>query len=403
MSENNPIYDDDIDLFELFQDLWNRKWSIIAITFITALFGITYCLFSPNSYQVSTPIQSADNNVFVKYNSLNYMIRETEKQLEMKVNIVDLTGSGSSFLTNITFDSRSVFEMFITEFNNYQSMINVLSKDEYVKQSIKDLDEIGKKRALISYAKLFKLEQVKQLKPSSTDESWLLSFVWVDPTRGTRLLNDAIEQILLKIQEMAKIKYDELASVIDVINSRTLESLSHEISLLKKNQIALDTKRIYYLKEQSSIAKELGIEANRLDGNALRQTTQNAISVNVNSIDVPYYLRGTTAINKELEIMETRTMEASLLMTGNYISINEEIIRLANDLTSKQIRRLSNMIEKDNPNNWLNYNLLLADIKTQKSNKVIVLLSIILGGMLGVMYVLISNATRRHIYKVRKT
>ena len=403
MSENNPIYDDDIDLFELFQDLWNRKWSIIAITFITALFGITYCLFSPNSYQVSTPIQSADNNVFVKYNSLNYMIRETEKQLEMKVNIVDLTGSGSSFLTNITFDSRSVFEMFITEFNNYQSMINVLSKDEYVKQSIKDLDEIGKQRALINYAKLFKLEQVKQLKPSSTDESWLLSFVWVDPTRGTRLLNDAIEQILLKIQEMAKIKYDELASVIDVINSRTLESLSHEISLLKKNQIALDTKRIYYLKEQSSIAKELGIEANRLDGNALRQTTQNAISVNVNSIDVPYYLRGTTAINKELEIMETRTMEASLLMTGNYISINEEIIRLANDLTSKQIRRLSNMIEKDNPNNWLNYNLLLADIKTQKSNKVIVLLSIILGGMLGVMYVLISNATRRHIYKVRKT
>ena len=69
-------------------------------------------------------------------------------------------------------------------------MIDVLSKDEYVKQSIKGLDEIGKQRALIKYAKLFKLKP-----PRNDEENWLLSFVWVDPWRGSNLLNDAIKQI----------------------------------------------------------------------------------------------------------------------------------------------------------------------------------------------------------------
>ena len=41
--------------------------------------------------------------------------------------------------------------MFIAEFNNYEEIIDVLSEDEYVKQSIEGLGEIDKQKALIEF------------------------------------------------------------------------------------------------------------------------------------------------------------------------------------------------------------------------------------------------------------
>ena len=399
MSKKNLIHDDEIDLYRLFEDLWNRKWSIITITFLTTLFGTTYVLIQPNSYQVSTPIHSANNSVFVKYKSLNYLISEIEKGLDMRGNQEYITNvSESSLLSSNTLDSRSIFKLFISEFNTYEAMIDVLSKDEYVKQSIKGLDEADKQRALIQYAKLFKLKP-----PLEDEKNWLLSFVWVDPWRGSNLLNDAIKQILANAQEMVKKNNDELALSIDTINSQSLEVLSNEVNLLKKKQIIRDSKHINYLMEQASIAKELGIYANTLDEYTLRQSAQRAISVNVTSIDVPYYLRGTTAINTEIALIEGRSTEASLLMSADYIKVNEDILELENDLNSSQLRAFSDMVENDDPNNWLIYNLDLADIKSLKNSKAIIILSIFLGGMVGVIYVIISNAYRMRKNQVRKS
>ena len=42
MTEVRPPYDDEIDLFELFETLWRGKWKIITTTFVAALLGITF-------------------------------------------------------------------------------------------------------------------------------------------------------------------------------------------------------------------------------------------------------------------------------------------------------------------------------------------------------------------------
>ena len=77
---------------------------------------------------------------------------------------------------------------------------------------------------------------------------------------GERLYEDAILKKKVNIRNVAKENIDDLATAVDIRNSRELESLHNEMSLIENKQMDRDKKRIQYLIEQSAIAKELGIE-----------------------------------------------------------------------------------------------------------------------------------------------
>jgi len=149
-----------------------------------------------------------------------------------------------------------------------------------------------------------------------------------------------------------------------------------------------------YLVEQSAIAKELGIDTNTLDANALAQTPSSGMSLNISSNE-RFYLRGFKAIDKEISLIRSRSEEGQLLLASGYLEITKKIMSLENDLSVSHIRNLLKYIENDNQNDWVQFDLTLADSKSQKNSKLYVALSIVLGGMLGAMYVLISNSIRK--------
>jgi LPS O-antigen subunit length determinant protein (WzzB/FepE family) len=185
-----------------------------------------------------------------------------------------------------------------------------------------------------------------------------------------------------------------LADAIDVRNTQNLEKLRTKLSVIKQIQIINSKQRIQYLLEQSAIAKEVGIETNRLDANALSQSSQNAISLSVNSSDVPFYLHGFKAIDKEILLIKNRSEEEHLLNSSVYLAAKEEILSLEKSLSSSQLRKISEVIVSDNVNDWVEFDLGIADVKSNKKPILYVALSIIFGGMVGVMYVVISNAIR---------
>ena len=375
----NQVQDDEIDLFELFQTLWDGKWKIILITFVAAIIGVVFSVVKPNSFEVSAPIQSGKQSVYLKYTSLNDFLKNEGMLYQVETNP-----------NGYIFDSDSVFKMFIAEFNDYEEMVDAVSTSEFVQKSIKDLDDDDKQRALIDFAKAFELKA-----PSKNEENWTLSFEWHDAIEGAKLFNDAIRQTLSNTKNISVSNVNELAKAIDIRNTRNLEQLRNKLSLIEKNKIDRNKKRIQYLREQSAIAKELGIETNRLDANALHQSSQNAISLSVNSNDVPYYLRGYKAIEKEIALIESRSDEDNLLISDGYIKTKKEIISLETDLSSSQLRNAAEVIANDIPNDWVQFDLSIADVKSQKKSMLYVALSIVLGGMVGAMYVLISNAVRK--------
>jgi LPS O-antigen subunit length determinant protein (WzzB/FepE family) len=369
MSEVRPTYDDEIDLFEFFETLWDGKWKIILTTFVAAIIGVVFSVVKPNSFEVSTPLQSGKPSVFITYTSLNDLLKSNQFSFSV--------------------DENSIFKMFIAEFNDYEEMVDAVSTSDFVQNSIKDLDDDDKQRALIGFAKSFELKA-----PSKNKENWTLSFEWHDAIEGAKLFNDAIRQTLSNTKNISVSNVNELAEAIDIRNTRNLEQLRNKLSITEINQVDRNKKRIQYLREQSAIAKELGIETNRLDANALSQSSQNAISLSVNSNDVPFYLRGYKAIEKEIALIESRSDEDNLLNADGYIETKEEIISLETDLSSSQLRNAAEVIANDIPNDWVQFDLSIADVKSQKKSMLYVALSIVLGGMVGAMYVLISNAVR---------
>ena len=370
MSDVRPTYDDEIDLFEFFETLWDGKWKIILTTFVAAIIGVVFSVVKPNSFEVTTPIQSGKTSDFIQYTTLNNLLKSNNFSLSI--------------------DENSMFKMFIAEFNDYEEMVDAVSKSEFVQKSIKDLEDGDKERALIDFAKAFELKA-----PSKNEENWTLSFEWHDDIEGRQLLNEAISQTLSNIRNVTQANFNDLAEAIDIRNTLNLEKLRNKLSIIEKNQIDRNKKRVQYLREQSAIAKELGIETNRLDANALSQSSQNAISLSVNSNDVPFYLRGYKAIDKEIALIESRSDEERLLTADGYIQTKEEIVSLETDLSSSQLRKAAEVIANDIPNDWVQFDLAIADVKSQKKSMLYVALSIVLGGMVGAMYVLISNAVRK--------
>lgn len=387
MSEVRPTYDDEIDLFELFKTLWDGKWKIISTTFVAAVIGVVFSVVKPNSFEVSTPFQIAKPLVFLPYTTLNSLLKQKGLYFDKEFN-----ESGYKF------DRESVFNAVVFEFNDYEEMVDVLSEDEFVKQSIKGLDDRQKQKALIGFAKKFKI-----VPQSNKEKEWHLKFEWHNDYEGRSLFSLALQKTLINVQKTLKNNIDELAKAIEIQNSYQLENLQNDLNAIKQNEKENLKKRIIFLKEQYSIANELGIETNKLDATALSKNSQNQISLSFIPNDVPYYLRGSKAINKEIELIESRSEEETLLMSDGYTKVSYEIASLQNNKSSSQLKNAAKLIESDNPKNWVEFDMQLAEAKSQKNSTLYIALSIVLGGIVGVIYVLVSNAIRKrkgHLEKV---
>ncbi len=379
MTEVRPTIGDEIDLVDLFETLWNGRWKIIATTFTAALLGVIFSFVKPNSFVVSTHIQTAESSVFVPYTTLNNLLQEAGFLFDKNLN-----------KNGYKFDSETIFESFIFEFNDYKEMTSVVSDNDFVKQSIKDLDETSKQRRLIEFAKSFRI-----IPPSNIEKKWVLQFEWHDDLEGRELFNKAILKTLKNVQEVAKNNIYELANIVEIQNSFKIDRLRNDLDVIVSVEKEKTRKEIQRLSEQSAIATALGIETNKLDANALKQSLQNEISLSINAGNVPYYLRGYKTINKEIALIESRSEEEMLLMADDYIGLKNEITLLENDLANSQLKIAGKLIESDNSDNWVRFELALADSQSSKKSGRYVAISILLGGLVGVMYVLVSNVIRK--------
>jgi len=379
MSEAYPKYDDEIDLYDLFKTLWDGKWKILVTTFFSAAIGFVYSVAKPNYFEVTTPIKNADRSIFLQYTTLNSLLKKKGLHFDKVLNN-----------DGFAFNSESIFNDFIAEFNDYEEMVNVLSEDEFVKQSIKDLDYSDKKKALIQFAKEFEIVPPLNKKEN---ENWLLKFKWHNDYEGRRLFSNAIQKTLINIQKNKnKIIYD-LVKVVETENSFQLETLQDDLKAIMQAEKITLKKRVNFLYEQYAIAIQLGIETNKLDARVLPQNPpQVFFGINPND---PYYLRGSKAIKKEIELIESRNEEDILPISDGYEKLYKEIASLQNDNSLTQLKIMANLIEDDDARNWIEFDMQLADSKSLNKPMLYNALSIALGLMVGVINVLISNAIRK--------
>ena len=231
---------------------------------------------------------------------------------------------------------------FINELEDYEELLLTIKNTKKVQEDNLKLNIEDQEIELFKYAKLLEI-----VNPKKNEESYTINFKWHDPDEAKKIL-----------QETLNLTSKNLKRSIDLELFQLLE-------FEKKLLVNKDVERLNYLKEQSAIAKELNIIDNQIDNFNL---SQSSVSLNISTADIAYYLRGYKAIDKEIELIENRDYQ-------NLKFIEQEL----NDFKDTEIE-------------FVKYNVYLMDHNSLKNTKLILMFSILLGLIIGIFYVLISNA-----------
>lgn len=375
MTETYDRHENEIDLFKTLQILWAAKWKIIIFTFLASLVGIFLIYNKSDSFNVSIPIKSNKASADIKYTSLNDILDENGLDFQI--------------------DANSAFKLFELEMTDYNEIKNILKNNENIKYQIKDLDEANAMKALNSYASMLELTKVSKKNPIGNQIYRSLSFQWHDSDEGKSIVE---EVLLLSLENVKNSIINEISKLAEILNSkdqRSLDKLNIELSLLRLNETERLEKRILYLLEQSEIAKTLGIETNSLNANTLSQLEMNNLSYSNNFIgDAPFYLRGYKAINKEIEIIRSRSAEDQMLNADRYLELKKDIRLIENNPASLHLLNALKSFENSSSTDLISYNLGMITSVSQKNALYMFIISILIGGIISTIYVLVSYAVR---------
>jgi len=316
MKKNYPLYDNEneIDLIALFKIFWNGKIKILLITIISFLVGSVYSSQIPINYLNSLTINPNKNSEFIKYDYMQKLLKINKSNKSNQSNQLNLSSQ-----------------------SDQSNQLNLFRFINELKFNIEDQEmELFKNAKLLEIVKL-----------NENEESYIINFKWHDPDEAKKVLQDILNLTSKNLKRS--------------IDLELLQLLEFEKRLL----LSKNLNRLDYLKEQSAIARELNIIDNQIDSVNLSQA---AVSLNISTADIAYYLRGYKAIDKEIELIQNRESQ-------NLKFIEQEI----NDFKDTEIE-------------FVKYNIYSMKSNSLKNTKSILTTSILLGLIVGIFYVLISNA-----------
>jgi len=336
MKKNSPIYDDEIDLIALFKIIWDGKIKILLVTIISFLVGLGYNSQIPRNYLNSLTVYPSKTSEFIKFDNIQNLLKSNQSNQ-----------SNQSIQSNKLYLAR-----FINELADYEEFLASIKNTKKVQEYLSKLNNTDQEIKLFQYAKLLEINA-----PKKKEQSYIINFNWHDPEEAKKILRETLNLTSKNLK-------------IDIQNE-LMTILEFEKKLILKT----DTERLEYLKEQSSIAKELNIVDNQIDNVNLSQSN---VSLSINTADIAYYLRGYKAIDKEIELIKGRDYQ-------NLKTIEQEINSL-----------------KDLEFNYVEYNIYLLKTKSLKNTKLILLTSILSGLIIGVFFVFISNALQSSFLSKKK-
>lgn len=340
-NSNRPYIDDEIDLFELWANIWSQRFLIVLITAIITIIGTGYAF-------LTTPI----------YKSETYLLPALSKDLkELQINVKDIARASGSDV-HIDVDANKVFGRIVQNLNSWtyrrdfydENDLAIYFSENSPNQAANSLfeDNFNNKLQLTSPSK------------SDQDNRYILSFEMADETRAAEWLNIYVNFVL------GQTKAELITDVQSNIDQRKTE-LEMMISSMRNIAAKKRQDRIAELEEALALAKSIGLD------NILQSQSP---------VPEKEYLRGTNAIKAEIEVLKQRKSD------DPFIDDIRELQRYHDYLGSIKINPESVKIAR------IDQQASIPESPIKPNKKLIVVLSIILGGMLGVFVALIRAAVK---------
>ena len=367
MPETATRHDDEIDLFELFVTLWKGKWLILTAMFGAIILGMLYSVSLPINYSGSTFVRAAQPSAFTRYTFLSEIIGKNDFAYKI--------------------DSEFIFNAFISEFDDLEEVIKTLRSDEFVVQKLSEVGEEKQANVLISLAKQFQI-----ILPQQNEKNPELRFKWHNPETGKQLFETSLQLVLANVKATLAKNIDQYAQGAQSKLNIEIENAVLEKEIIKEGIRLADKQRLLFLTEQATIARELGVASNFLEGNEQLNMSGSGVSLSVQSSSRPFYMHGYIAIEKEISLIQARSLEDRLALSKEYAKVEQEIYGLKNDASVARLLAAQQMINTDDPGRWVLFNLNLAEITPNKKTNLTLALSAVLGAMIGAFFVLMRSA-----------
>ena len=418
-AENSRYADDEIDLFELAQSIWQEKITVMLVAFVVTALALAYAVVATPVYEVKAIVKPAPKKDLDELNIAGLY------QLTPDEALTAVGASLESYDTRLGFfrQNRDLFrdldregrtlEQTFEAFN--EKSIKLLKPDAKKDESFakyagislqypKGIDGVTIANGLVEYAIALEKERISQSMATLT--------------------NNRVEQLNRKLQNM-RAAYDisKEAEIAKLVEKDQLKKarLEDELAAIKVELKTRRENRIQQLDEAIVIAKQLGIQKPATRASLASLSARSNVNLTeVNNDQTPLYFLGVEALTAEKTALEQR--ENDDFTSGRIVEINKELKLLENN------RKVESLLARENDElfladlatihaelaklksieiSWDNVKLVRFDqlavtprsaIKPKKS--LIVAMGALLGGMLGVFIALIKATIRKRKLKL---
>jgi LPS O-antigen subunit length determinant protein (WzzB/FepE family) len=377
------IGSDEIDLIEVIINIWNNKLKIAAITAIFIIISVAlYFVIKPplNAKTEILPITIFENNLYSAYNSL--MAPQSESDDEKILSQQRLNRIDKGYLFNLFREELQTKEIVIEAIKKFklinQSKFN--NEDEY-------LEEVEKYALKLDLLRPINVDGSQR---GETRLNWTIEFEINDQEKWEDILSFINNKINKDIQNYLAINFSTTLNNLKLLDKFKLEDLNQKIEFAKNDYDIETSNRLAFLYEQASIARELNIKNNTLEVENFNTSSGGVIS-NLQTAK-PYYMRGYSMIEKEIELIESRTNKDAF--TKNLLDLEKQRRNLLENKSLERIDQLFSSTPIISGNNFKAANIIYNDTEYEASFSLIkaILISGIFGVIFGMFYVLISNA-----------
>ena len=418
MKKNPQKYNDEINLVDLFNTIWEGKWKIVAIMIIVLLFTFLFIIKSNDrnpqvNFTAKTliaPISWFDQEKYSNFNK-NLANDNLLEIANLKKNL-----KTTNFKKNqdedhlLEINRKKLYNLFIEILNEgslFEEAVNkfgLLDADQYVDEKLYD-------QAVSSLVSTIKFEPYKNDKINNSYKSEsdsflvLIKFTYYDREKWKNVLLHVNEQANKALkQDFQNLFRNHLTNKIE-LQKTLIEDLSKEIENLIADYDRLSYDKILYLEEQSEIAKELGIEKNTLE--VVTFGNDNSLVSSMNT-DSQFYLRGYKAIDKEIKLIQSR-LNKKAFIEGLY-NLEKKKRKIEQD---QSLNRLKIFFEATplGDNNQIFHAATIKTLSTEFEDKKIetiddkkaILIAIFIGLIIGIIYIIIGNTLQIHRISKKKT
>jgi len=363
MKENISTHNnsDIISIRELIISIWDGRWFILAFALLSLIFSAGYIYISSKQFRAELKIHPVPISHFDNYSEFNHE-------------------------AIISVSRAELLERFIEKLNNSDIIYKAFQK-----AFISDSETKPNSRAeIIRHVNSLKIIKNPVSKKENSDESiaYTIQYSGSDPDRFRgaldSILSTANEEVWSDLRELLNMKIESLENE----NKEKLQDIQNKIESLRVFYESNTASRLAFLKEQSLIAHALDIEKNTISG---QEVSIGSGSLAAIERDIPEYLRGYKAIDKEIELIEARVNEESFI--PGLPKLRMEIAEIQRNNETERIRQVIDRSPIGHRADFMAaaYDLNKLHIRSAVRSTLVMVLGLILGVIFGLFALGIKN------------